>query len=94
MTTEDFNKRIGRSIERLSEPDSYRLVCHEHMHGEPMPSNKNIVRIIELVREILFPGYFGGTTLRNGTTQHYMGVYVDELYQLLSGEILVGMCFE
>lgn len=94
MTTKDFDTRIINTIEQLSNPDSYKLVCHEHMKGEPLPSNKNIARIIELVREILFPGYFASTTLREGTTIHYMGVYVDELCTLLSGEILAGMCFE
>lgn len=94
MTTKDFENRIVNTINLLSEPESYKMVCHEHLKGEPMPSNKNISRIIELVREILFPGYFGSTTLRAGTTRHYMGVYVDELYPLLNGEILAGMCFE
>ena len=94
MTTQDFENRVKNTIDRLNEPDSYKMVCHEHQKGEPMPSNKNISRIIELVREILFPGYFGSTTLREGTIQHYMGVYVDELYSLLNGEILAGMCFE
>lgn len=94
MATNNFDKRILESIELLSNPDSYKLVCHQHLKGEPLPSNKNISRIIELVREILFPGYFGNTTLREGTTLHYMGVYVDELCNLLSREILAGMCFE
>lgn len=94
MTTNDFDNRIKLSIDLLSEPESYKLVCHEHLKGEPMPSNKNIKRIIELIREILFPGYFGSTTLRGSTTRHYMGVYIDELFPLLSGEILAGMCFE
>jgi len=92
--TQDFDNRLKNAIDQLSQPESYKMVCHEHMKGEPMPSNKNIIRIIELVREILFPGYFGSTTLRSGTTNHYMGVYVDELYPLLKGEILAGMCFE
>jgi serine O-acetyltransferase len=47
-----------------------------------------------MVREILFPGYFGNTSLRPNTTKHYMGVYIDELYELVSKEILAGMCFE
>ncbi|MFV0591470.1 MAG: serine O-acetyltransferase EpsC [Draconibacterium sp.] len=94
MTTQEFENRLQTTINKLSEPDSYKLVCHEHMKGEPLPSNKNIIRIIELVRETLFPGYFGNTTLRTGTTRHYMGVYIDELYELLNGEILAGMCFE
>jgi serine O-acetyltransferase len=86
--------RIGSTIERLSDPLTYNLVCHEHRLGEPMPSIHNLARIIELVREIIFPGYFGNTSLRPNTIQHYMGVYVDELHELLSDEILAGLCFE
>ncbi|MEN8116893.1 MAG: serine O-acetyltransferase EpsC [Bacteroidota bacterium] len=94
MTTTEFDSKISKTIQKLSDPESYKLVCHEHLQGEPLPSGKNLTKIIELVREILFPGYFGNTTLRSNTTQHYMGVYVDELFELLSAEILAGMCFE
>lgn len=81
-------------MQKLADPDSYNVVCHEHRQGEPLPSIFKLSRIIELVREILFPGYFGNTSLRTGTIQHYMGVYIDELFELLSGEILAGLCFE
>jgi serine O-acetyltransferase len=70
------------------------MLCHKHLQGEPLPSINNLSRIIDLVREILFPGYFGNTTLRANTTTHYIGVYIDELYNLLSDEVLAGMCFE
>jgi serine O-acetyltransferase len=94
MTDSEFESKISKTIRELSDPMSYRLVCHEHKLGEPLPSTVNLKRIINLVREILFPGYFGNTSLRTNTTQHYMGVHVDELFELLSGEILAGMCFE
>jgi serine O-acetyltransferase len=94
MKTTDFENKISQTIQKLSDPKSYQIVCHQHKIGEPMPSIVNLSKIIDLVREILFPGYFGKTTLRNNATQHYMGVYVDELYSLLSEEILAGMCFE
>lgn len=94
MTAEEFGNRLTNTINRLSNPESYAQVCHEHKLGEPLPSIAKLERIIELIREIIFPGYFGNTSLRPNTTQHYMGVYVDELYELLSEEILAGMCFE
>ena len=94
MSNTDSIERIGSTIEKLSDSKTYNLVCHEHRLGEPMPSIHNLARIIELVREIIFPGYFGNTSLRPNTIQHYMGVYVDELYELLSDEILAGLCFE
>ena len=94
MTTTNFENKISQTIQKLSDPNSYQIVCHQHKMGEPLPSITQLKRIIDLVREILFPGYYGNTSLRTNTTQHYMGVYVDELYGLLSEEILAGMCFE
>jgi serine O-acetyltransferase len=94
MNTTDFENKISQTIQKLSDPKSYQVVCHQHKMGEPMPSIIKLEKIIDLVREILFPGYFGNTSLRTNSTQHYMGVYVDELYELLSEEILAGMCFE
>lgn len=94
MTAKEFDTRVEQTIEHLSDPASYQMVCHQHKLGEPMPSIEKLQKIIRLVREILFPGYFGNTSLRANTTRHYMGVYVDDLYELLSHEILAGMCFE
>ncbi len=94
MTVQEFEEKINQAVDKLSNPESYEVVCHEHRLGEPLPSNSKLKKIIVMVREILFPGYFGNTTLRPNTTRHYMGVYVDELHELLSGQILAGMCFE
>jgi len=94
MIAKDFENKIAKTIQKLSDPSSYQSVCHQHNMGEPMPSIARLSKVVDLVREILFPGYFGNTSLRTNTTQHYMGVYVDELYELLSEEILAGMCFE
>lgn len=94
MTDSNFESKISKTILDLSNPLSYEMVCHQHKLGEPLPSIANLKKIINLVREIIFPGYFGNTSLRPNTTQHYMGVHVDELFELLSNEILAGMCFE
>ena len=90
----DFENRIERTIAALSDPMAYNIVCHEHRMGEPLPSLKNLKKIIEITREILFPGYFANTSLDPLTLKHYMGVYIDELFNLLNTEILAGLCFE
>lgn len=94
MVNVEFDSNIRQTIEQLSDPASYQLVCHKHRAGEPLPSIKKLSKIISLAREILFPGYYGNMSLNTGSTIHYMGVYVDELYNLLSQEIFAGMCFE
>lgn len=94
MTSHEIDLKLSTTIKSLSDPATYDVVCHEHRLGEPLPSIVNLQRIIDMVREILFPGYFGNTSLRPNTIRHYMGVYVDELCELLNIEILAGMCFE
>jgi len=85
--------KMIRSVEQLSDPNSYNLVCHEHRIGEPLPSIDKLSKIVNLLREILFPGYFGNTSLRSNTIKHYVGVNIDELFELLSEQILAGLCF-
>jgi serine O-acetyltransferase len=94
MDTKNFESRISATIEKLSNPVSYQSVCHEHKLEQPLPSISKLRTIIDLVREILFPGYFGNTSLNTNTTKHYMGVYIDKLNQLLDKEILAGLCFD
>jgi serine O-acetyltransferase len=84
---------LRQVVDRLSECDSYGNLCHEHLAGEPMPSTKKIGIIVSKIREILFPGYFGNTTLDSGAIHYYMGVYIDEIFDLLSNQILAGLCF-
>jgi serine O-acetyltransferase len=58
-----------------------------------MPSTKKIGVIVGKIREIIFPGYFGNTTLDPVAIRYYMGVYIDEIFDLLSDQILAGLCF-
>lgn len=90
----DYEKRISETNQLLSCEENYNLICHEHRLGVPMPSVAKLSKIVELVREIIFPGFFRNTTLSPKTTVHYMGVYLDELFELLSEEILSGLLFE
>lgn len=92
-TEKDIEHKMSRSVEQLANPNSYNLVCHEHRMGEPLPSIEKLGKIVGLVRELLFPGYFGNTSLRQNTIGHYVGVNIDELFELLSEQILAGLCF-
>ena len=86
--------KINNTVELLADSTSYNSVCREHRLGEPVPSSEKLGTIVNMIREILFPGFFGNTSLRPNTVRHYMGVYLDELFTLLSEQILAGLCFE
>lgn len=86
-------KKLNETVQKLADSKTYDMVCHEHRLGEPLPNTEKLAKFVNMVRELIFPGYFGNTSLRPNTISHYMGVYVDELFELLSEQILAGLCF-
>ncbi|MBK5203274.1 MAG: serine acetyltransferase [Prolixibacteraceae bacterium] len=87
---------IDSTIAKLSDKESYKHVCYDPRWSDgpvPIPSRDKLSQIVNLVREILFPGFFGNTTMHPVTVSHYMGVYVDNLFRLLVEQIYEGLCF-
>ena len=80
-------------VDALSEPNSYRNLCHEHSDGAPMPSAEALRDIVELVRSIIFPGYYGKSSINTATLKYHIGVGVERLYSLLTEQILAGLSF-
>lgn len=93
MSTQEYPTTLGEVIEHLSQEESYKSVCHRHYPEQPMPSQETTRRIVDLVREIIFPGYFGNSPTRPGSVQYYIGVNVELLYELLRQQIFAGLCF-
>ena len=58
---------LTRTVEELSEKESLQGLFHEHRDGDPLPSSKALEEIIDLSRSILFPGYFGKSTVNINT---------------------------
>lgn len=57
-----------------------------------MPSGKVLHEIIELCRSLIFPGYFGRSRIDLDTLPYHLGVSTEQLYKLLTEQILAGMC--
>ncbi|MDA3816725.1 MAG: serine acetyltransferase [Prolixibacteraceae bacterium] len=93
INNKEISEKLRASVNKLSEKKSYNSVCHDHEVGEPMPSIDKMAVLVNKIREIIFPGYFGSTTLDPVAINYYMGVYVDEVFELLSEQILAGLCF-
>jgi serine O-acetyltransferase len=61
--------------------------CYTHVDYEPIPSRQCVVDIIDLLREILFPGYFTRERLDPVNIRYSMGKSVSTLFDLLSEQI-------
>lgn len=93
MSPLDFTHILTQAVDELSDSESYKGLFHQHKDGEPLPSAPVLHEIIELARAIIFPGYFGKSTINSQTISYHIGVNVEKLFNLLIGQVLAGICF-
>jgi len=89
-----INKILKDTISELSKHSSYQTVCHKTSAHYPMPSITDLEEIVNLIRQIIFPGFFGSSLIRKESVSYYTGVNVEKLYELLTKEVFAGLCFE
>lgn len=80
-----------QAVEELSEPESYKGMFHKHSEDTPLPSGKVLCEIIDLARAIIFPGYYGNSSINSDTLKYHIGVNVEKLFGLLAGQIEAGL---
>ncbi len=93
MNPLNFTHLLAQTVTELSECSSLKGLFHEHQDGDPLPSGKVLHEIIELCRSILFPGFYGKSTVNHHTIAYHTGVNIERLYCLLSEQIEAGLCF-
>ena len=93
MSVKDLTQQLGTAIQALSDTGTMGGLFHEHRDGAPLPSGRTLQEIINLCRAILFPGFYGNSNLNSQTLEYHIGVNVERLFQLLSEQIMAGLCF-
>lgn len=93
MNTDNLTQTLTATVERLSHPESLKELFHQHTDGDPLPSGKVLEEIIELARGILFPGYYGKSTVNVRTLRYHIGVNLERFHKLLTDQITAGLCF-
>ncbi len=85
--------RMNAVIEQLSNRSSFDAIVHEHREGKPMPSVEVLSSMVKMIRSLLFPGYFCDTVLCAESLADYTSENIQNLFNILSEQILAGMCF-
>ena len=94
MSPNELNELMEQTVSRLSEPDAMYGLFYEMGDGDPLPSAPALAEIIDLCRAILFPGFYGKSTLSSKTLSYHIGVNLDRLCHLLSQQVIAGLCFQ
>ncbi len=94
MSSQHFNDILTETVDRLSEPASYKDLFHQHREGISLPSGKILCEIVNIARSVIFPGYYGNSCVNAHTLKYHLGVNVERLHDLLSEQIRAGLAFE
>ncbi len=71
------------------------LVRWGSSHGvqRQLPSRDALIEIVELLRSVLFPGYFGVSDLTRESMTFHVGATLDSVVRMLREQIKRGLCF-
>ena len=93
MSNEELTHTLTQAVAELSEASALKELFHRHKDGNPLPSGQVLEEIVQLLRTILFPGYYGQSSVNTRSIEYHIGVHIERLHQLLSDQILAGLCF-
>lgn len=92
-TTNPDKSFIHTVAETLSTHEVLSTMYHQGVDTAPMPSTRVLAEMVEKLRSVLFPGYFGSSNMKSGSMKYYIGALIDEIYEELSRELQRGYCF-
>lgn len=90
---ETYTLLLRNTVDELSDTQHMQGLFHSHRHGDPLPSSAALEEIISLCRAVLFPGYYGQSTLNATTVRYHIGMEVERLFSLLTAQVQAGLCF-
>ena len=93
MQAGNFSETLANVVKELSDSKSYQGLFHRHSDDSPLPSSNTIHTLVEELRVLLFPGYFGNSAVNSRTITYHIGVHTEKAYNLLKSQILAGLCF-
>ncbi|MCK4547196.1 MAG: serine acetyltransferase [Candidatus Eisenbacteria sp.] len=85
--------KLGSIVDRLCDRESGLIGPARRGHGQPLPSRDAVISIVEDLRAILFPGYFGISDLDVDNMQYHVGSTLDRVRRELQEQIKRGICF-
>ncbi|PHR27740.1 MAG: serine acetyltransferase [Desulfotalea sp.] len=65
--------------------------CFEHISPVSLPSQTQIIEIVDQTKRILFPGYFTKTKLHASNIEYYIGKQTTDLYEKIAEQITMAI---
>ena len=93
MYKQEIYQSIRKNVELLAENHSsdYPYIP---LYDKQLPSSDCLRAILDKIRAIMFPGYFGNPLVNAGSLQYHTGVNLEQIYKQLSEQIYFALSFE
>jgi serine O-acetyltransferase len=88
------NKNIFDTVvAELGNKEKYQVLHHRTANSMPMPSIESLNQLMELLKAVLFPGFYGQSEVQGENISYYVGANLDNVLRILSEQIKRGFCF-
>ena len=93
MEKKDISQVLPATVKALTKCNVSSVLAECQHDGEPMPSGRVLSDVVDLVRAIVFPGFFGDAYKDDNTLEYRTGLCIAKVYDLLCEQIQAGLCF-
>jgi len=80
-------------VGRLCAPSSYQKFACRQLTDSPMPSLEVLSEVMDRLKAVLFPGYYGDSEVTPDTLAYHTGTHLDVVFRKLADQIKRGFCF-
>jgi len=80
-------------VGRLCAPSSYQAFACRKLTDSPMPSLEALTEVVERLKAVLFPGYYGDSEVTPDTLAYHTGAHLDVVFRKLADQVKRGFCF-
>lgn len=85
---------LGEVVDELhAQRDSLATPLRLTFQGHPLPSRAEITRVVELLRSVIFPGYFGNRDVTETSLGYHLGATLHQVSLIMVDEVHRGLCF-
>jgi serine O-acetyltransferase len=89
----DPSQALGTVVDRLCTAWHNDFPRRSADVRRPVPSRETVIGIVEALRSVLFPGYFGDRDLDENNLAYHIGATLDRTLRELLDQIRCGLCF-
>jgi serine O-acetyltransferase len=86
-------KSIQNTVKALAENHD-RKFPFIPIHERRLPSSTSLIDVIESIRAVIFPGYFGSPLAKEDSLAYHVGIGVEKIFNDLSHQIFDALFFQ